>query len=103
MEKVVIALGGNALGYDVVDQKKNAIKAAKSIVSLIKEGYKICICHGNGPQVGLIKKAMDITKKNVNSFPSMPFPECGAMSEGYIGYHLQNAIKNELKRERIVN
>lgn len=101
MKKVVIALGGNALGYDVADQKKNAIEAAKSIAKLIKEDYKVCICHGNGPQVGLIKKAMDVTKKRENSFPSMPFPECGAMSEGYIGYHLQNALRNELKREKI--
>lgn len=101
MEKIVLALGGNALGYQVEEQKKNVIKAAESIVDLVEKGYKICICHGNGPQVGLIKKAMDITNKSEKNFPKMPFPECGSMSQGYIGYHLQNAIKNELKRKNI--
>jgi len=86
--KVVIALGGNALGKTPQEQIELVKNTAKPIVDLIIEGNEVVIAHGNGPQVGMINNEMN----NVN----MPFPECGAMSQGYIGYHLQNAIKNEL-------
>ncbi|OQX93038.1 MAG: carbamate kinase [Tenericutes bacterium 4572_104] len=86
--KVVIALGGNALGKTANEQLELVKKTAIPIVDLIEEGNHVVIAHGNGPQVGMINKEM--------SHVNMPFPECGAMSQGYIGYHLQNAIKNEL-------
>ena len=86
--RVVIALGGNALGNTPVEQILLVKETAKPIVDLIEEGNEVVIVHGNGPEVGMINTQMS----NVN----MPFPECGAMSQGYIGYHLQNAIKNEL-------
>ena len=85
--KIVLALGGNALGDNPISQKEAVKHAARSIVKLIEDGNKLIISHGNGPQVGMINLAMK----------DMPYPECGAMSQGYIGYHIQNAIQNELK------
>lgn len=84
-EKVVIALGGNALGNDPFEQLELVKSTAKSIVDMVKAGYDVVVSHGNGPQVG------DIHVKT-----NYPFAESGAMSQGYIGYHLQQAIKNEL-------
>ena len=99
--RVVIALGGNALGNDPITQKANAEIAAKSLIPIIKAGYEVVITHGNGPQVGLINLAFT-EGSNVNpKVYSMPFAECGAMSEGYIGFHLQNALLNELKKDNI--
>jgi carbamate kinase len=86
--KVVIALGGNALGKTPQEQLELVKKTAIPIVDLVGEGNEVILAHGNGPQVGMINKGM--------ADENMPFPECGAMSQGYIGYHLQNAIKNEL-------
>ena len=96
--RVVIALGGNALGNDPVTQKNNAILAAKNLVPIIKAGYEVVITHGNGPQVGLINLAFTEGNSVNEKVYTMPFAECGAMSEGYIGYHLQNALSNELKK-----
>lgn len=94
MEKrLVIALGGNALGNSPKEQLTLVKDTAKTIVDLILEGYKVIVTHGNGPQVGMINLAME-------EF-DMPFPECGAMSQGYIGYHLQQAIKQELKNRNL--
>ena len=93
--KIVLALGGNALGNTPEEQKEAVKTTAKSIVDWIESGNKVIIGHGNGPQVGMINNAMDIAAKAEAKIPQMPFPECGAMSQGYIGYHLQNAIKNE--------
>ena len=99
--KIVLALGGNALGNTPEEQKEAVKTTAKSIIDLIQSGNKVIIGHGNGPQVGMINNAMDIAAKAEAKIPKMPFPECGAMSQGYIGYHLQNAIKNEaVKRGR---
>lgn len=98
MKKIVLALGGNALGSTPEEQKEAVKTTAKSIVDLVSEGNKIIISHGNGPQVGMINLAMDTSHKSEAGTPAMPFPECGAMSQGYIGYHLQNAIENELKK-----
>lgn len=101
MKKIVLALGGNALG-NTPEEQKNAVKeTAKSIVDLVVSGNKVIISHGNGPQVGMINLAMDTASKSEANTPSMPFPECGAMSQGYIGYHLQNSIENELRKRNL--
>lgn len=94
---IVLALGGNALGHDPKEQKEAVRYTSKSIVDLIEAGNQVILSHGNGPQVGMINLAMDQASKSEAGTPEMPFPECGAMSQGYIGYHLQNAIQNELR------
>lgn len=101
MKKIVLALGGNALGNTPEEQKEAVKNTAKSIVDLVEQGNKVIISHGNGPQVGMINLAMDAASKSDAKTPQMPFPECGAMSQGYIGYHLQNSIENELKRRNM--
>lgn len=101
MARVLVALGGNALGNNPNEQKQNAIKTAKEIVSLIKLGHEIIITHGNGPQVGMINIGFEEASKVNTNIPKIDFPECGAMSQGYIGFHLQNAIINELKKESL--
>ena len=99
MSKItVLALGGNALGNNPEEQKKAVRHTSESIVDLIEAGNRVIISHGNGPQVGMINLAMDAASKSEAATPEMPFPECGAMSQGYIGYHLQNAIQNELRK-----
>ena len=101
MKKLVIALGGNALGNTPYEQLKLVQQTAKPIVDLIEAGNQVVIAHGNGPQVGMINLAMS-TAANAGAIKSdMPFPECGAMSQGYIGYHLQNSIQNELSARGI--
>lgn len=95
-EKIVVALGGNALGKTPLEQLKLVKDTAKPIVDLIEEGHQVILAHGNGPQVGMINLGMDTASKSDAATPEMPFPECGAMSQGYIGYHLQNAIREEL-------
>ena len=97
MSRYVVSLGGNALGNNAEEQKELLKGVAKPIVELIKEGHEVIIVHGNGPQVGMINLAFTDAK----SVPDMPFPECGAMSQGYIGFHIQNAIDNELKAQNI--
>lgn len=101
MARIVIALGGNALGNTPEEQQNKVANAAKSIVNFVKEGHEVIIGHGNGPQVGMINNAMDFSSKNGGKTPAMPFPECGAMSQGYIGYHLQNAILKEARANGI--
>lgn len=100
-ERLVIALGGNALGNTPKEQLQLVKQTAKSIVDLVEEGYEVVIGHGNGPQVGMINQAMEEASLSEVHTPSMPFPECGAMSQGYIGYHLQQAIQEELKKRKI--
>ena len=95
-DKIVVALGGNALGKTPVEQKQLVKNTAKPIVDLIEAGHEVILAHGNGPQVGMINLAMETASKSDAGTPEMPFPECGAMSQGYIGYHLQNAIREEL-------
>ena len=101
MARIVIALGGNALGNTPEEQLEKVAYAAKSIVGFVKQGHEVIIGHGNGPQVGMINNAMDFSNKNGGNTPAMPFPECGAMSQGYIGYHLQNAILRETRKQGI--
>ncbi len=100
-KKIVIALGGNALGDTAIEQLKLVEETAKPIVDLIEDGNQVIIAHGNGPQVGMINLGMNYAHENGAVKGEMPFPECGAMSQGYIGYHLQNAIGNELKKRGV--
>ena len=95
-KRIVIALGGNALGSTPAEQLALVRETAKPIVDLIAEGNEVVIAHGNGPQVGMINLGMSTAAEAGAIKSDMPFPECGAMSQGYIGYHLQNAIGNEL-------
>ena len=96
LKKIVIALGGNALGNTPEEQLELVARTAKPIVDLIEQGNQVVIAHGNGPQVGMINLGMSsAAQANVIRAP-MPFPECAAMSQGYIGFHLQNRIGNEL-------
>ena len=97
MAKYVVSLGGNALGNNAEEQKQALVKVADAISDLIANGNEVAIVHGNGPQVGMINLAFETSKET----PNMPFPECGAMSEGYIGYHIQNALCNCLKEKGI--
>lgn len=97
MSKIVIALGGNALGNTAAEQQELVRQTAKPIVDLIAAGNQVVIAHGNGPQVGMINLGMSTAAEAGAIKADMPFPECGAMSQGYIGYHLQNSIGNELK------
>lgn len=101
MKRLVIALGGNALGNTPEEQLKLVKNTSRTIVDLVENGYEVIIGHGNGPQVGMINLAMDFASNNGANTPIMPFPECGAMSQGYIGYHLQQAIKEELNIRNI--
>lgn len=96
-KKIVIALGGNALGSNAKEQLELVKNTASSIVKLVKDGNDVIVAHGNGPQVGMINLAMEYSSNNGGNTPAMPFPECGAMSQGYIGYHLQQSIQKELK------
>ncbi|WP_261604872.1 carbamate kinase [Limosilactobacillus fermentum] len=95
MAKVVVALGGNALGKSPEEQLKLVKNTASSLIGLIQAGNQVVISHGNGPQVGQINLGMDFDAQNGKT-AAFPFPECGAMSQGYIGYHLQQSLQNEL-------
>lgn len=101
IKKIVVALGGNALGNTPEQQKKAVKITAKSIVELIKQGHKVIVGHGNGPQVGMISLAFDDAKKVNKSVPLIPLSLSVAMSQGYIGLDLQQAIKNELNKQNI--
>ena len=97
MSKIVIALGGNALGKSPEEQLNLLTNVSKIIVDLVSRGEDIVLTHGNGPQVGQIVLAMDYAANGEVKTPSMPFAECGSMSQGYIGYQMQQSIYNELK------
>lgn len=98
-ERIVIALGGNALGNNPQEQLELVKNTAKAIVALAKEGYEMVVGHGNGPQVGMINLATDFAYNEGAGTPAIPFAECGAMSQGYIGYHLQQALGDEIKAQ----
>ena len=100
-KRVVVALGGNALGNTPEEQVELVKKTAKIIVDVIADGNDVIVGHGNGPQVGMINLGMEYASNNLEEVPAMPFAECGAMSQGYIGYHLQQAIEEELKKRNI--
>lgn len=98
MSRIVIALGGNALGNNAEEQQRMIDDAAPSLIGLIKQGHEIIVSHGNGPQVGMINLAFDTASQQTDKIAKMELPECTAMSQGYIGYHLQKGIKKELTR-----
>ena len=98
MSRIVVALGGNALGSNAKEQLATVKKTARRLVDLVTMGHEIIITHGNGPQVGMIYKAMAATNNEDESFP---FAECGAMSQGYIGYHLQQAMQAEFEKRNM--
>lgn len=97
MSRIVVALGGNALGNTPAEQLELAANTAGAIVDLAQDGSDVVVAHGNGPQVGMINLGMSTAAECGAIKAAMPFPECGAMSQGYIGYHLQNSIQNELR------
>ena len=99
MARIVIALGGNALGNTPEEQIAKINEAAPSLVGLIKQGHEIIVSHGNGPQVGMIKLGLDTAAEKNDKVARFPLPECTALSQGYIGYHLQNGILRELRKE----
>ena len=95
MAKIVVALGGNALGQSPKEQLELVKNTAKSLVGLITKGHEIVISHGNGPQVGSINLGLNYAAEH-DQGPAFPFAECGAMSQAYIGYQLQESLQNEL-------
>lgn len=94
--RIVLALGGNALGDTLEEQMKAVKSTATAIAGLIESGNEVVIVHGNGPQVGMINMAMEAAGKTEARTPYIPLSVCVAMSQGYIGYDLQNAILQEL-------
>ena len=96
-KRIVIALGGNALGNNLPEQMTAVRQTAKAIADLIQEGHEVILSHGNGPQVGMIQKAMqELTRSDPEKYIPCPLSVCVAMSQGYIGYDLQNALREEL-------
>ncbi len=91
----MVALGGNALGQTASEQSRIVKATIRPLIDLIEDGNQLLLTHGNGPQVGMINLAFE------RSGEMMPFPECGAMSQGYIGYHLQNALQAEILRRKL--
>lgn len=96
-KRIVIALGGNALGNNLPEQMIAVKETARAIADLIEEGHEVIVAHGNGPQVGMIQAAMtELTRSNPEKYIPCPLSVCVAMSQGYIGYDLQNALREEL-------
>ena len=95
-KKIVLALGGNALGDDLAGQMRAVQHTARTIVDLISLGHQVVVTHGNGPQVGMINQAFEAAAKTEAHTPMLPMSVCVALSQGYIGYDLQNAIREEL-------
>lgn len=99
--RIVIALGGNALGNTPEEQKKRLRFSSKALVELITQGNEIIVSHGNGPQVGMINLAFEEASKTNDKVVPLEMPECTAMSQGYIGFHLQNALREELRDQNM--
>ena len=96
-KRIVIALGGNALGKNLPEQMEAVRHTARAIVDLIEQGNEVVVAHGNGPQVGMIQEAMtQLTRSNPEKYIPCPLSVCVAMSQGYIGYDLQNALREEM-------
>ncbi|PNV60791.1 carbamate kinase [Clostridium sp. chh4-2] len=102
-QRIVIALGGNALGNTLPEQMTAVKITAKAIVDLIEEGCEVVVVHGNGPQVGMINNAMAALSREDPNQPNTPLSVCVAMSQAYIGYDLQNALREELLNRDIDN
>ena len=101
MSRILVSLGGNALGVDFDELVETVGVIATPIVGLLKDGHEVVICHGNGPQVGMIKTNIDLGKAGQQEERVMPLSECVAMSQSYIGYHLQNAIENQMNKQGV--
>ena len=96
-KRIVIALGGNALGKNLPEQMEAVRHTARAIVDLIEQGNEVVVAHGNGPQVGMIQEAMtQLTRSDPERYIPCPLSVCVAMSQGYIGYDLQNALREEM-------
>ena len=96
-KRIVIALGGNALGKNLPEQMEAVKHTARAIVDLIEQGNEVVVAHGNGPQVGMIQEAMtQLTRSDPEKYIPCPLSVCVAMSQGYIGYDLQNALREEM-------
>jgi carbamate kinase len=102
-KRIVIALGGNALGDNLKKQMTAAKITAGVLVDLVEEGHEIAVVHGNGPQVGMIETAFETAAKADRHFPILPMSVCVALSQGYIGYDLQNTLRMELDRRGMKN
>ncbi len=100
MSRIVVALGGNALGKNSKEQLEIVKSTASNLVDLVEMGNEIVITHGNGPQVGMIFNALANVDPSTTE-DDMPFAECGAMSQGYIGYHLQQAMEAEFAKRNM--
>ena len=95
-KRIVIALGGNALGKNLPEQMLAVKETSKAIADLVEAGHTVVVAHGNGPQVGMIQNAFAAYRKQEPSADVIPLSMCVAMSQGYIGYDLQNALREEL-------
>ena len=103
-KRIVIALGGNALGKNLPEQMLAVKETSKAIADLVEAGHTVAVAHGNGPQVGMIQKAMtELTRSNPEKYIPCPLSVCVAMSQGYIGYDLQNARREELLNRNITD
>ena len=100
-KRIAIALGHEALGTTLPEQKEATVKTARAIAEFIEKDYQVVITHSNGPQVGMIHAAMNEFSKNHSEYTSTPMSVASAMSQGYIGFDLQNAIRGELNRRGI--
>ena len=97
-KRIVIALGGNALGNTLPEQMQAVKTTARALCDLIEEGHQVVVVHGNGPQVGMINNAMAALSREDENQPNTPLSVCVAMSQAYIGYDLQNALREELRK-----
>ena len=100
-KKIVIALGHEALGTTLPEQKEATKRTAKAVADFIRDDYQVVITHSNGPQVGMIHTAMNEFCRLYPEYTATPMSVCSAMSQGYIGYDLQNAIRAELLNKGI--
>ena len=102
-KRVVVALGGNALGETPGEQLKLLENTSKNLAHMVKEGINVVVTHGNGPQVGIIDEAFEVASKDKDAqVPPMPLSDCNAMSQGYIGAQLSCALRNEFRRQDIM-
>lgn len=97
IQRIVVALGGNALGETPQEQIANIEAAVPPIMEIIAQGHEVILTHGNGPQVGIVQDAFQIGHDTDSRIPTMPLPECVAATQGYIGYHLQECITDAMR------
>ena len=95
-KKVVVSLGHDALGYTIMEQWDAVKDTAKALADLVEADYQLTITHSNGPQVSMIHKAMTELRRIYIDYTPAPMCVCSAMSQGYVGYDIQNSLKAEL-------